>query len=132
MHPEELTTAKQVVSVLFKLILYRLEEDGAVTDCRIKTQEPEEILDFEFSAANVVNKLIMKVRMGFVSLTCRFNMSNFSEWIELDLLRSAATLLPQSSRNKIFFQVTLDSAQDLAGLNSSSIYFLKFLEEQEY
>uniref|UniRef100_H2YAI2 Cell cycle checkpoint protein RAD1 n=1 Tax=Ciona savignyi TaxID=51511 RepID=H2YAI2_CIOSA len=41
-------------------LVLTLEEDGAVTDCSIKTMEPDDILDFEFSAANVVDKIIMK------------------------------------------------------------------------
>ena len=28
--------------------LSRLEEDGVVTDCEINTEEPEDILDFDF------------------------------------------------------------------------------------
>ena len=39
----------------------RLEEGGVLTDCSLKTQEPDEILDFNFNSANVVNKIIMKV-----------------------------------------------------------------------
>ena len=39
----------------------RLEENGVLTDCSIKTQEPDETLDFNFSNTNVVNKIIMKV-----------------------------------------------------------------------
>lgn len=39
----------------------RLEENGVLTDCSIKTQEPDETLDFSFSSTNVINKLIMKV-----------------------------------------------------------------------
>ncbi|CAH1801624.1 unnamed protein product [Owenia fusiformis] len=37
-----------------------LEESGVLTDCSIKTLEPDETLDFNFSSANVVNKIIMK------------------------------------------------------------------------
>ena len=40
-------------------LVLTLEEDGAVTDCSIKTQEPDEILDFEFAAGNVINKVIV-------------------------------------------------------------------------
>ena len=40
-------------------LVLTLEEDGAVTDCSIKTQEPDEILDFEFMPANVISKLIV-------------------------------------------------------------------------
>ncbi|XP_070541708.1 cell cycle checkpoint protein RAD1-like [Ptychodera flava] len=41
------------------LILW-LEEGGVLTDCTIKTLEPDEVLDFNFSSANVINKIIMK------------------------------------------------------------------------
>ncbi|WAR02993.1 RAD1-like protein [Mya arenaria] len=37
-----------------------LEEDGVLTDCSIKTLEPDEVLDFNFCSTNVVNKIIMK------------------------------------------------------------------------
>ena len=46
--------------------MIRLEEGGVLTDCSIKTQEPDETLDFNFSSANVVNKIIMKV--GYLCL----------------------------------------------------------------
>ena len=40
----------------------RLVEDaGILTDCSIKTQEPEDLLDFDFSGESVENKIIMKV-----------------------------------------------------------------------
>ena len=39
----------------------RLEEDGVLTDCALLTQAPEETLDFDFTAANVTNKIILKV-----------------------------------------------------------------------
>lgn len=31
-----------------------------VTVCKINTQEPEEILDFDFCSTNVVNKIILQ------------------------------------------------------------------------
>ncbi|KAJ7335064.1 hypothetical protein JRQ81_013005 [Phrynocephalus forsythii] len=37
-----------------------LEESGVVTVCKINTQEPEEILDFDFCSTNVVNKIILQ------------------------------------------------------------------------
>nr|QIC49982.1 cell cycle checkpoint protein RAD1 [Actinia equina] len=43
----------------FPLVLM-LEEGGVLTDCSIQTEEPDEILDFDFSSANVLNKIIMK------------------------------------------------------------------------
>ena len=40
---------------------FRLEENGVLTDCSLKTQDPEETLDFNFCSTNVINKIIMKV-----------------------------------------------------------------------
>ena len=40
----------------------RLEEDGVLTDCNMKTLEPDDVLDFDFCSSNVINKIIMKVR----------------------------------------------------------------------
>ena len=41
---------------------YRLVEDaGILTDCSIKTQEPDDLLEFDFSGEDVENKIIMKV-----------------------------------------------------------------------
>lgn len=52
----------QDVSNLICLFFYfRLEEGGVLTDCSIQTEEPDETLDFDFSSANVLNKIIMKV-----------------------------------------------------------------------
>lgn len=52
------------VSILFLSCshIFRLEEGGVLTDCSIQTQEPDETLDFDFSSAEVLNKIIMKVR----------------------------------------------------------------------
>ncbi|XP_034298304.1 cell cycle checkpoint protein RAD1 [Pantherophis guttatus] len=43
----------------YPLTLY-LEEGGVVTVCKINTQEPEEILDFDFCSTNVINKIILQ------------------------------------------------------------------------
>ena len=40
----------------------RLEEGGVITDCSITTMVADEVLDFDFSSANVVSKIIMRVR----------------------------------------------------------------------
>ena len=45
-----------------RLYIVRLEEGGVLTDCSIQTQEPDETLEFDFSSAEVLNKIIMKVR----------------------------------------------------------------------
>ena len=40
----------------------RLEEGGVITDCSITTMVADEVLDFDFSSAKVVSKIIMRVR----------------------------------------------------------------------
>lgn len=55
------------------LYIVRLEEGGVLTDCSIQTQEPDETLDFDFSSAEVLNKIIMKVRgehFFYITLQC--------------------------------------------------------------
>lgn len=44
----------------------RLEDNGVLTDCSLKTQESDETLDFNFNSANVVNKIIIKVKTTIV------------------------------------------------------------------
>lgn len=49
----------------------RLEENGVLTDCNIHTQDAEETLDFDFTSAKVVNKIIMQaecLREAFAEL----------------------------------------------------------------
>ncbi|CAG5129579.1 unnamed protein product [Candidula unifasciata] len=41
-------------------LILMLEEEGVLTDCSLKTLEPDEVLDFDFCSTNVVNKIIMK------------------------------------------------------------------------
>lgn len=55
---------------------YRLEEGGVLTDCSIRTQEPEETLDFNFSSANVINKIIMKVSVRNLLFDSLFKVMN--------------------------------------------------------
>ncbi|OXB79159.1 UNVERIFIED_CONTAM: hypothetical protein H355_006618 [Colinus virginianus] len=43
----------------YPLMLF-LEEGGVVTVCRINTQEPEDLLDFNFCSTNVINKIILQ------------------------------------------------------------------------
>ena len=42
-------------------VFFRLEENGVLTDASIKTLESDEVLDFNFTSSNVLNKIIMKV-----------------------------------------------------------------------
>lgn len=49
-----------------------LEEGGVVTVCKINTQEPEELIDFEFCSANVTNKV-----NGFKKLRQKANSNQF-------------------------------------------------------
>ena len=57
--------------------LYRLEENGVVTDCHIKTLEPDETLDFNFNSGNVINKIIMKVGVGWLLLVPEYHVVVF-------------------------------------------------------
>ncbi|XP_065596067.1 cell cycle checkpoint protein RAD1 [Cyrtonyx montezumae] len=43
----------------YPLMLF-LEEGGVVTVCKINTQEPEDLLDFNFCSTNVINKIILQ------------------------------------------------------------------------
>jgi hypothetical protein len=43
------------------LFNYRLEDNGIITECNLKTLEAEELVSFEFDFEKVVNKIIMKV-----------------------------------------------------------------------
>lgn len=36
-----------------------IEEGGVIVDCSLKTQEPEDILDFDFDPNVVVNKILL-------------------------------------------------------------------------
>ncbi|XP_050185798.1 cell cycle checkpoint protein RAD1 [Myiozetetes cayanensis] len=54
----------------YPLMLF-LEEGGVVTVCKINTQEPEELLDFDFCSTKVVNKIILQsegLREAFAEL----------------------------------------------------------------
>ncbi|KFQ35395.1 Cell cycle checkpoint protein RAD1 [Mesitornis unicolor] len=54
----------------YPLMLF-LEEGGVVTVCKINTQEPEELLDFDFCNTKVVNKIILQsegLREAFAEL----------------------------------------------------------------
>ncbi|CAI9724797.1 cycle checkpoint RAD1-like [Octopus vulgaris] len=55
-----MTSLKMCYSGYGSPLMLILEEDGVLTDCSIKTMEPEEVLDFDFCTENVVNKIIMK------------------------------------------------------------------------
>ena len=58
------------LSGVYYLVGFRLEENGVLTDCSLKTQDPDETLDFNFCSANVVNKIIMKVGLAGCSFIC--------------------------------------------------------------
>ncbi|KAM6230552.1 cell cycle checkpoint protein RAD1 [Porphyrio hochstetteri] len=54
----------------YPLMLF-LEEGGVVTVCKINTQEPDELLDFDFCSTNVINKIILQsegLREAFAEL----------------------------------------------------------------
>lgn len=54
------TALKMCYSGYGSPLILVLEEGGVLTDCHIHTQEPESLLNFDFSAANVISKVIMK------------------------------------------------------------------------
>jgi cell cycle checkpoint protein len=58
--PAHQTALKMCYNGYGSPLVLLLEENGVLTDCSIRTQEPEETLDFDFCSANVVNKAILK------------------------------------------------------------------------
>ncbi|XP_012280429.1 cell cycle checkpoint protein RAD1 [Orussus abietinus] len=40
-----------------------INEDGIITDCSLKTQEPDELLDFTFDTENVINKVVLQTEL---------------------------------------------------------------------
>lgn len=40
-----------------------LEENGIITDCSLKTQHPEELLDFHLEPENVINKVVLQTEL---------------------------------------------------------------------
>jgi hypothetical protein len=73
-------------------VFLRLEEDGVLTDCSLKTLEPDEVLDFDFCNTNVVNKIIMKVtilsKIFFVNVIFFFYVTKSNAENKADLKRS--------------------------------------------
>ncbi|XP_043253452.1 cell cycle checkpoint protein RAD1-like isoform X2 [Colletes gigas] len=76
-----------------------IEEDGIITDCSLKTQEPDELLDFHLEPENVLNKVVLQTELLKDVL---FELDPTSELIELLLSPSAP-----------FFRI---SAAGLAGI----------------
>lgn len=58
--PSANTSLKMCYAGYGSPLILMLEEDGVLTDCSIKTLEPDDVLDFDFCSSNVVNKIIMK------------------------------------------------------------------------
>ncbi|XP_015428970.1 PREDICTED: cell cycle checkpoint protein RAD1-like [Dufourea novaeangliae] len=40
-----------------------IEEDGVITDCSLKTQDPDELLDFHLDPENVLNKVVLQTEL---------------------------------------------------------------------
>ncbi|XP_017790528.1 PREDICTED: cell cycle checkpoint protein RAD1-like [Habropoda laboriosa] len=40
-----------------------IEEDGVITDCSLKTQDPDELLDFHLEPENVLNKVVLQTEL---------------------------------------------------------------------
>ncbi|KAK2154367.1 hypothetical protein NP493_2193g00010 [Ridgeia piscesae] len=58
--PGSVTALKMAYAGYGSPLILMLEDGGVLTDCSIKTMEPDETLDFNFCSTNVVNKIIMK------------------------------------------------------------------------
>lgn len=40
-----------------------IEENGVITDCSLKTQDPDELLDFRLEPENVLNKVVLQTEL---------------------------------------------------------------------
>lgn len=40
-----------------------IEEDGILTDCSLKTLEPDDLIDFNIEPSNVLNKVILNTEI---------------------------------------------------------------------
>ncbi|XP_025091169.1 cell cycle checkpoint protein RAD1-like [Pomacea canaliculata] len=58
--PNTATSVKMCYAGYGSPLVLVLEEDGVLTDCSLKTLDPDEVLDFDFCSTNVINKIIMK------------------------------------------------------------------------
>ncbi|GIY88527.1 cell cycle checkpoint protein RAD1 [Caerostris darwini] len=59
-NPGSITTVKICYSGYGSPLVLLLEENGVITDCKLQTMEPDDILDFEFTPSKVINKIIMQ------------------------------------------------------------------------
>ncbi|XP_033302366.1 cell cycle checkpoint protein RAD1-like isoform X2 [Bombus bifarius] len=59
-----------------------IEEDGIITDCSLKTQEPDELLDFHLEPENVLNKVVLQTELLKDILS---ELDSTSDFIELFL-----------------------------------------------
>lgn len=57
-----------------------IEENGVITDCSLKTQNPDELLDFHLEPENVFNKVVLQTELLKDILS---ELDNTSEFIEL-------------------------------------------------
>jgi hypothetical protein len=49
------------IFLLKLLVPDRLEDNGIITECSIRTMETDSLVNFEFDTDKVINKIIMKV-----------------------------------------------------------------------
>ena len=40
-----------------------IEEEGIITECSLKTQEPDELLNFNLEEENVLNKIVLQTEL---------------------------------------------------------------------
>lgn len=59
-----------------------IEENGIITDCSLKTQNPEELLDFHLEPENVLNKVVLQTELLKDIL---YELDSTSEVIEVTL-----------------------------------------------
>lgn len=59
----DVTPLKLTPQIISFIILpgFRLEDNGIITECNLKTLETDSLINFEFDFDNVVNKVIIKV-----------------------------------------------------------------------
>ena len=62
-----------------------------LTDCSIQTEEPDEALDFNFTSADVVNKIIMKVYISnktilYIKIDCKPSLVEQDLWVKFHII----------------------------------------------
>lgn len=77
-----------------------LEENGIITDCSLKTQHPDELLDFHLEPENVINKVVLQTELLKDIL---YELDPTSEVIEVTLAQLYEMIHFNVRRNNIYF-----------------------------